>query len=60
VKNAATKKPKSEAKLIDQATRNLLKAIKQKMLKSSGRSRCRTTSDTGWTSTTSQLVKRRT
>jgi len=33
VKNAAAKKPKSEAELIHQATCNLLKAIKRKMKK---------------------------
>jgi len=43
MKAVAAKKPKSESELIDQATRNLLKAIKRKILKSSGRSRRRTT-----------------
>jgi len=37
VKNAAGKKAKSEAKLLDQATDQLLKAVKQKMLKQHGR-----------------------
>jgi hypothetical protein len=43
VKIAAAKKPKSEAELIDQATHNLLKAIKRKIQKPSERSRCGTT-----------------
>ncbi len=37
VRNAAGKKAKSEAQLLDQATNQLLKAVKQKMLKKHGR-----------------------
>jgi hypothetical protein len=37
VKVAATKKGKSEAELLDQSTRQLLRAVKQKMLKKQGR-----------------------
>lgn len=37
VKVAARKAEKSEAKLLDHATENLLQAIKQKMLKKQGR-----------------------
>jgi len=37
VKTAATKKGKNEAELLDQATNQLLKAVKQKMLKKHGR-----------------------
>jgi hypothetical protein len=37
VKVDAAKKAKSEAELLDQATGQLLKAIKQKMLKKQGR-----------------------
>jgi hypothetical protein len=37
VKNAATKKQKSEAELLDQATGQLLRAVKHKMLKKQGR-----------------------
>jgi hypothetical protein len=37
VKVEAAKKEKSEAELLDQSTRQLLKAIKQKMLKKQGR-----------------------
>jgi hypothetical protein len=37
VKVAAVKSQKSEAQLLDQATGNLLRAVKQKMLKKQGR-----------------------
>jgi hypothetical protein len=37
VKVAAAKREKSEAELLDQATGNLLRAVKQKMLKKQGR-----------------------
>ncbi|HWY75232.1 MAG TPA: hypothetical protein VN281_06425 [Verrucomicrobiae bacterium] len=37
MKVAATKKGKSEAELLDQSTRQLLRAVKQKMLKKQGR-----------------------
>lgn len=37
MKNAATKKQKSEAELLDQATGQLLRAVKHKMLKKQGR-----------------------
>jgi len=37
VKKAAGKKAKGEAELLDQATNQLLKAVKQKMLKKHGR-----------------------
>jgi hypothetical protein len=36
VKVAAAKSEKSEAELLDQATGNLLRAVKQKMLKKQG------------------------
>jgi hypothetical protein len=36
VRVAAAKSGKSEAKLLDQATGNLLRAVKQKMLKKQG------------------------
>ena len=37
MKVAAVKSQKSEAQLLDQATGNLLRAVKQKMLKKQGR-----------------------
>lgn len=37
MKAAAVKKAKNEAELLDQATGNLLRAVKQKMLKKQGR-----------------------
>jgi hypothetical protein len=37
VKHTATKRAKSEAELLDQGTTQLLKAVKQKMLKKHGR-----------------------
>jgi hypothetical protein len=37
VKVAAVKKAKSEAELLDQATSQLLRAVKQKMIKKQGR-----------------------
>jgi hypothetical protein len=37
MKAAAAKKEKSEAELLDQGTGNLLRAVKQKMLKKQGR-----------------------
>jgi hypothetical protein len=36
VKTGAAKKEKSEARLLDQATGNLLKALKKKMIKKQG------------------------
>jgi hypothetical protein len=37
VKLSTTKRSKSDADLLDQATRQLLKAVKQKMLREEGR-----------------------